>query len=78
VTQSGLSRYDLKVRDGWKADFVESVVTATLSEPFSIFAEHGPEMGTFFGDVPLTNHFEAEVPIVDAFGVMRFHCVRDR
>jgi hypothetical protein len=35
----------------------------TLSEPFSIFAEHGPEMRTSFGDVPLTNHFEAEFEV---------------
>ena len=92
-----------------------------------MFVEHGPEVGSSFGDVPLTNHFEAEpevsrpirffgrlkidrqiprprgsqafadgsaaptlalmlwtyggivkVPIVDAFGAMRFHCIRDR
>jgi hypothetical protein len=63
VTQSGLSRYDLKVWDGWKADFVEPMVTDTLLELFSIFAEDGPETGTSFGDVPLTNHFEAEFEV---------------
>jgi hypothetical protein len=57
------SRYDLKVCDGCNGDLVEPVVTGTSSGPISIFAEHGPEMGSSFGDVPLLNHFKAELEV---------------
>jgi Protein of unknown function DUF45 len=57
------SQYDLKVWDGWKGDLVEPVVIGTSSGTFSIFAEHGPEMRPSFGDVPLANHFEAELEV---------------
>jgi len=35
-----------------------------------MFVEHGPEVGSSFGDVPLTNHFEAE-PEVRFFGRLK-------
>ncbi len=59
---SGLSQYDSKVWDGWR--ILSSLWSPIpLLELFSIFAEHGPETGTSFGDVPLTNHFEAEFEV---------------
>jgi hypothetical protein len=57
------SQYDLKVWEGWKVDLVEPVVTGTSSGQFSIFVEHGPVMSSSFVDVPLTNHFEAELEV---------------
>ena len=53
----------LKVRDSWNADLVEPMVTGTSSGPFLIFAEHRPKMRSCFGNVPLTNHFEAELEV---------------
>ena len=35
-----------------------------------MFVEHGPEVGSSFGDVPLTNHFETE-PEVQFLAVSR-------
>ena len=50
-------------RNSWKADLVEPMVTGPSSGPFLIFGEHRPEMRACFGNVPLTNHFEAELEV---------------
>jgi hypothetical protein len=58
-----ISNRSLNVANGCKADLVEPMVTGTSSGPFLIFAEHRPKMRSCFGNVPLTNHFEAELEV---------------
>jgi hypothetical protein len=60
MTQSGLSRYDLKVWDGWKADFVEpgTLGCARCHSPHYSISSALPEQFLFLGALSLKREHE--------------------